>query len=83
MITIRDNVHILENSNILAQKLAKYFQVMVVEQLQTSKKINIAISGGKTPKLFFDELANSHNDLPCVFWENQILNLRQKGMERR
>ena len=63
---IRDNIHISENLNLLAQDFANYFQDMITGQFPTQEKINIAISGGNTPKLFFEEIAK----LPIGFpWE--------------
>lgn len=72
---MRDSIHIAENSNLLAKDLANYFQDMIAGQLPTQDKINIAISGGNTPKLFFEKLANLHNNLPWekihIFWVDE------------
>jgi 6-phosphogluconolactonase len=72
---IRDNVHISENSNLLAQDLANYFQDMIAGQFPTREKINIAISGGNTPKLFFEEIAKLSIDFPWekihIFWVDE------------
>jgi len=72
---MRDSIHIAENLNLLAKDLVNYFQDMIAGQLQTQDKINIAISGGKTPKLFFEKLAKSHNNLPWekihIFWVDE------------
>jgi len=73
--TMRDNIHISENPHALAEDLAIYFKKIVVGQLQTQGKLNIAISGGNTPILFFEKLANLQNDLPWekinIFWVDE------------
>jgi len=72
---MKDNIHIFENPEQLAIGLADHFRNMIVELSKTRKMIHIAISGGSTPKLFFQRLAEHHRHLPWekihLFWVDE------------
>jgi 6-phosphogluconolactonase len=70
-----DNVYIFDNPKLQAEALANKFQDMIVEKVQKQNRINIAVSGGSTPQLFFDTLAESYSRLPWekihIFWVDE------------
>jgi len=72
---MKNNIHIFENPKLLANALADNFHDMVVNNTKTRDTINIALSGGSTPKIFFTTLAESHSQLPWkkihIFWADE------------
>ncbi len=62
-----DNIHIFENPKLQAIALADNFRDMIIEKTRIQSEINIAVSGGNTPEIFFNILTQSHSRLP---WEN-------------
>ena len=72
---MNNNIHIFENQKLLAAGLADNFGNMILGQIQTREKINIAISGGKTPKILFEKLAQDYSHLPWgkinFFWVDE------------
>jgi len=59
MLQHNTTIHIFENANELAQALAVDFQGAVVQAAAENRSLNIALSGGSTPALFFQKLASS------------------------
>lgn len=53
----------------VAVELAEFFYALVKEYQKKGKKINVALSGGSTPKLWFKQLADQYKDK--IDW-NQI-----------
>jgi 6-phosphogluconolactonase len=70
-----DNIHVFENPGLQAIALANKFQDMITRQFKSRNKINIALSGGKTPLLFFDALVQNHGNLPWekihIYWVDE------------
>lgn len=70
-----DNIHISETSKIQAIALAEDFHKMALEYLKSQNEIYIALSGGNTPKLFFNELADFQDHIPWdkihIFWSDE------------
>lgn len=61
MITFQDKkLYIFETAQGLAQSLASEFLLKLIDWQNTREQIHIALSGGKTPLMIFDELAEKH-----------------------
>lgn len=55
----KDKIKIFDTQQQLAESFAKYFS----EQVIASEKFNIAVSGGSTPKIIFQTLAENYKDI--------------------
>ncbi|MGQ1787162.1 MULTISPECIES: 6-phosphogluconolactonase [unclassified Saccharicrinis] len=64
---IENNIKIFGSKQMLAQ----YFGQLLKERTEQSDKINIALSGGSTPKAIFDELAAKYANV--IQWEKVFL----------
>jgi len=60
-------IKIFETPNALAAGAAEEFYRVVNEYTSEKKNIYIALSGGNTPKLFFEELAKGYKEK--INWE--------------
>ncbi len=59
MLQHNSTLKIFKNADELAQALAEDFQEAVNQADEENRKLNIALSGGRTPALFFQKLASS------------------------
>lgn len=57
-------VHLFKDPNDVANGFAHHFY----NEIETKDNYTVALSGGSTPKLFFDILAREYHDL--IYWEN-------------
>jgi len=75
MTRMHDTIHIFKDPKQLAIALVKFFLDVISEKIKTRNKINIAISGGTTPALFFRTLAKPHAGLVWkkihIFWVDE------------
>ncbi|KJD31228.1 6-phosphogluconolactonase [Tamlana nanhaiensis] len=51
-------------------EVSKYFALYLKELIKTNEKVTIALSGGSTPKVIFDYIAENFNDLD---WSKVLL----------
>ena len=67
-----DNIHIYNTPQLLANALAHYFNDMIRECLGKSNKVDIALSGGNTPILFFNAIIDLQIPIPWdkthIYW---------------
>jgi 6-phosphogluconolactonase len=61
-----DNIHIYNTEKLLADAIADYFSNMISDYLQEKDPVNIALSGGNTPLLFFTALTDLK---PPISWD--------------
>ncbi|MDW7680654.1 MAG: 6-phosphogluconolactonase [bacterium] len=69
MLPNNPTIQIFKNANELAQALAVDFQGAVDQAAKENRSLNIALSGGSTPALFFQKLASSPYQRN-ISWQN-------------
>lgn len=64
-------IHCFNTTNALVDKLSISFLHYIVSEGSSGRQLNIALSGGKTPKVLFDKIAlkQQKTDKP-VYWKN-------------
>lgn len=61
---IKEEIHIFKDTDDLAQGFALHFY----NEIESKDNYTVALSGGSTPKLFFDALVSEYSDL--IYWNN-------------
>ena len=81
------NVHIYDSVELQAMALAKSFSIMVLKLSQKNDRINIALSGGGTPRHFFNALTVSQDTINWqnihIYWVDDLCYLYHDSEPRR
>jgi 6-phosphogluconolactonase len=70
-----DNIHIFDTQKLLAEAIADYFSNMIIDSLREKNQVNIALSGGNTPILFFNALIDLQTPISWgkthIYWVDE------------